>query len=130
MLNNDPDISTDDILPAVLDAARFRNNELYNIPISFYLNTLVGRTLDLDHGVKTLNMNEFIAFNDRMAKQDRRLLSKDSGEMFFRHAIEAGLSDYVSYDDARCNFTDGSFKQFTLRIGESRCLITGIGTTF
>lgn len=108
LLDADEDISREDFLPNVLDAASIKG-KLYRLPTSFSIRSLMGKKSVL--GDKTSwTWDDFI--NVMKQYPDAEMLSEYTRETLMNEFLPAIIEDFIDYDNGKSNFTDGSFARF------------------
>ncbi|WP_028517910.1 ABC transporter substrate-binding protein [Ruminococcus flavefaciens] len=106
MLDKDPDISKEDIMPNVLAACE-AGGKLYSITPSFYIETLAAKKSNCDK--ENWTVDEMIdAYNN--LPDGMRFTSLDCKESMLMMVLSA-LGDVIDYEKGTCNFDTPDFRK-------------------
>ncbi len=108
MLENDEDISRDDFLPNILSVAEIKG-KLYRMPISFSTRSIVGKK-SIVGDMTPFNWQALLDLQRQYP--DAKLFGDFDRTSLMNSFFPLVLEDFIDYDNATCNFTDGSFARF------------------
>ncbi len=108
MLDADDELSRDDFLPNILEAAAIKG-KLYRLPASFSARSMMGKTSVVGERT-TWTWDDFI----KLMKEypDAEILSEYSRQTLWDSFFPLIIEDFIDYDTGKSNFTDGNFAKF------------------
>ncbi|MCR5279440.1 MAG: extracellular solute-binding protein [Lachnospiraceae bacterium] len=106
-IENDPELSIDDILPNVV-AATSKNGKIYQIMPSFMIESAAGKKSVLGDR-EGWTIQEMLEFANGL-KSDQILFHEMPRESFLTSALAVSATDYVDPVSAKCNLDSDSFK--------------------
>lgn len=108
MLDADGEISREDFLPNVLEAAAIKG-KLYRLPTSFSVRSVMGKRSIL--GDKTSwTWADFLSLMKQYPNAE--MFSEFTRESLWDGILPIVIEDFIDYDAGKSNFTDGNFASF------------------
>lgn len=108
LLDADGELSREDFLPNVLDAASI-NGKLYRLPTSFSVRSVIGKRSVLgDKGSWT--WADFLSLMKQYPNAE--MFSEFARETIWEGILPIIIEDFIDYDAGKANFTDGNFANF------------------
>lgn len=109
-LANDPEISEDDFLPNIMEAAK-TNGKLYKIIPSFYVQTVVTKSKYLE-GKNTLTFEDCRKIIDASGNGYKYSFGMQRKKDFLETGIALAGNKYIDWENKKCSFDSDSFIQF------------------
>lgn len=107
-IENDPELSIDDFIPAVISAIEADDGKLYSLPREFYLNLTMGSG-ESSKRVDRLTIEELYRLTEE-TEQYKYVLSPEFGRIdFLINAVALNSESYLDYENATCSFDSSEF---------------------
>lgn len=108
MLDADGEISREDFLPNILEAAAIKG-KLYRLPTSFSVRSVMGKKSILGDKA-SWTWSDFLSLMKQYPNAE--MFSKFSRESLWDGILPIIIEDFIDYDAGKSNFTDGNFAAF------------------
>lgn len=106
-IENDPEIKKEDIFPNLLEACS-RDGKLYEIVPFFYIETLVGKTKNLN-GRTSWNFDEFMDVYNNLP-EGMQAFSYMTRESLLTEILSVNSADFIDTEKSKCTFDSDVFK--------------------
>jgi len=104
-LDNDPDLTRDDILGCVRSMYGL-NDKLFHLPINFTIYTAVGKSTNVGSELHFTIDEMFNLYNS--LPKDTYLYSF-GGKAILSRILETSITDFIDYESGKCSFTSDKF---------------------
>ena len=114
-LDNDPDLSRNDILGCVRSSHEI-NGKLYHLPLNFWVYTLIGKSSNVGEN-PYWNLNDMFQMYNNLP-DDTTLIAgaqltvfdgQTFGRSFLEDVLNSTISDFIDYEKGTCAFTSDEF---------------------
>ncbi len=108
MLEKDPDLNKDDIMPNILKAGEV-NGKLLSLSSSFMVHTLVAKKSNVKK--EGMTASELIDLYENRPKKDTHLYGADTRDSIIE-LLYYSVGELIDYEKGECHFDDPDFKKF------------------